>query len=247
MDGWTGLTGWTASTLPMTTSGLDYEGGPASPPGPFVSRINSRRCLPNRLPHMRLGRDELRREPWETARSNHASQAPGHRSLAPSRCRWSGSAMRAEICRGHVRLDQFKHDGKGAGAIQSLGVGREERPPSAGVFPLTLYPPSSRTLCGSMPMWPITAIPSRISASTCAMRATPPSSFTAWAPASRRRRRIRHRLFRGLVRANREVGDDRGPFRRARHGPRVVEHLVHRHRGGVRITEHHHPERVADK
>ena len=41
---------------------------------------------------------------------------------------------------------------------------------------------------GVRPMWPITGIPARTSASIVRVLRTPPSIFTAWAPASRRKR-----------------------------------------------------------
>ena len=41
--------------------------------------------------------------------------------------------------------------------------------------------------CGVRPMWPITGIPARTSVSMIRAVRTPPSTLTAWAPASRRK------------------------------------------------------------
>ncbi len=42
--------------------------------------------------------------------------------------------------------------------------------------------------CGVRPMWPMTGIPARANASITRAERMPPSTFTAWAPASRRKR-----------------------------------------------------------
>ena len=51
----------------------------------------------------------------------------------------------------------------------------------------------------------------------------------------------------GLVGAERHVADEERPRRAARDRRGVPNHVVHRHRHGRGITEHHHAERVADQ
>ena len=46
-------------------------------------------------------------------------------------------------------------------------------------------PPRACSDCGVKPMCPITGMPARTTAATCPARASPASSFTAWAPVSR--------------------------------------------------------------
>ena len=51
----------------------------------------------------------------------------------------------------------------------------------------------------------------------------------------------------GLVGHERHVADQIGALRPAPHGLAVVDHLVHGHRHGGVVAEHHHAERVADE
>jgi hypothetical protein len=53
---------------------------------------------------------------------------------------------------------------------------------------LHLNPPSALTDWGVRPMWPITGISACRSASIMGIRTAPPSSFTAWQPASTMKR-----------------------------------------------------------
>ncbi len=54
------------------------------------------------------------------------------------------------------------------------------------LLPWTRTLPIALIACGVSPMWPITGIPARTSVSMIRAVRTPPSTLTAWAPASRR-------------------------------------------------------------
>ncbi len=55
------------------------------------------------------------------------------------------------------------------------------------VLPWTRILPTALIVCGVSPMWPMTGMPARTSASMTRAVRTPPSTLTAWAPASRRK------------------------------------------------------------
>ena len=59
--------------------------------------------------------------------------------------------------------------------------------------------------------------------------------------------RIGHRFVRRAVGIDRQVGDDDGIFHAAGNRTGVADHVVEGDCGGVRVTEHDHTERVADK
>ena len=52
--------------------------------------------------------------------------------------------------------------------------------------PWTRYPPKALTDCGVRPRWAMTGMPAATRSSTCRSTRWPPSSLTAWAPASLR-------------------------------------------------------------
>ena len=77
---------------------------------------------------------------------------------------------------------------------------------------------------------------------------TPPSTLTAWAPASRRKRAgVLERLLGRRVGQERHVADDQRALRAADDGLGVVEHLGHRDAHGRLVAEHDLAERVADE
>ena len=55
------------------------------------------------------------------------------------------------------------------------------------VLPWTRILPAVLIDCGVRPMWPMTGMPARTSVSMTRAVRTPPSTLTAWAPASRRK------------------------------------------------------------
>jgi hypothetical protein len=56
-----------------------------------------------------------------------------------------------------------------------------------------------------------------------------------------------HRVFHRFVTPVRQIGRQQGAGLGARRGPNVVLHLLHRHVRGVRITQHHHAQRISDQ
>ena len=59
---------------------------------------------------------------------------------------------------------------------------------------------------------------------------------------------IPHGLFQAeLEREERHVRNDQRPLGAAAHRARVMNHHVERDRQGCLVTQHHHPERIADK
>ncbi len=94
----------------------------------------------------------------------------------------------------------------------------------------------------------MTGMPARTSASMIRAERTPPSTLTAWAPASRRKMPAFSIASSGRrVGQERHVGDDQRALRAADDGLRVVDHLGHRHADGRLVAEHDLAERIADE
>ena len=75
---------------------------------------------------------------------------------------------------------------EGAGLLDGEGVG-EERPGLVAALALDADLADGVDRLRRQPMWPITGMPARTSVSMIRALRTPPSTLTAWAPASRRK------------------------------------------------------------
>ena len=103
------------------------------------------------------------------------------------------------------------------------------------------------TDCGVSPTWPITGISASVSRAITSSRRSPPSTFTASAPASFTKRiRIPQRLVHiALIRAKRHVRHQQRPLHAAPHRLRVVQRFVQRQRQRAVVAQHHHRHRIA--
>ena len=116
------------------------------------------------------------------------------------------------------------------------------------VLPWTRILPTVLIDCGVRPMWPMTGMPARTSVSMTRAVRTPPSTLTAWAPASRRKIPAFSSASSGVAYdRNGMSADDQRPRRAADDGLGVVDHLGHRHAHGRLVAEDDLPERVADE
>ena len=103
--------------------------------------------------------------------------------------------------------------------------------------------------CGVSPMWPTTGISASTMRSTRRARFSPPSIFTASAPASLMKRAALRSASRWLTwyDANGMSATRNARFTPRRHRARVVQHLLHGDGQGVFVAQHHHAQRVADQ
>ena len=116
------------------------------------------------------------------------------------------------------------------------------------VLACTLYPPMVWIDCGVRPMWPITGISARTSASIIGRRLRPPSSFTAWAPARIEHCRVANRvLHRHVVAEPGQIADHQRRRLGSGDGADVVGDVGHGDLERVVVAEDHHGHRVTDE
>ena len=93
---------------------------------------------------------------------------------------WSRSVTAVASCSGISSRTMLKAPASWTARASAMSV----RAPSR-VLPWTRTLPTVLIDWGVSPMWPMTGIPARTSASMTRAVRTPPSTLTAWAPASR--------------------------------------------------------------
>ncbi len=147
---------------------------------------------------------------------------------------------RADANRGNAQLvgdlrrqfarHRFEHDGKCARRFHGARIANQAARPSPRSCPAPGNRQARCSDCGVSPTWPITGISASTSRAINSTRRSPPSTFTASAPASltnRTRMAQRFRRF-DVIAAIRHVGDQQSAPHPAPHSARVVQHLFHR-------------------
>ena len=95
---------------------------------------------------------------------------------------WSRSVIAAASCSGTSSRTIEKAPASWTANASAMSARAWSR-----VLPWTRTLPTPLIDCGVSPMWPITGIPARTRASITRAVRTPPSTLTAWTPASRRK------------------------------------------------------------
>ncbi len=176
-----------------------------------------------------------------------ARPAPGHRSWVPAPIPTVGMVSLPVIwvasSAGTISITTATAPAS-ATAIASWTVCSAASP-----RPCTRKPPRPLTLCGVKPMWAITGMPACVSTAICSATRSPPSSFTACAPASFMNRVAVARacVRAGLVAAERQVGHHQRVRRTAHHAAHQRDQLVDRDRHGGVVAVHHVGGGVADQ
>ena len=98
-----------------------------------------------------------------------------------------GMRSRSVIGRGQLLRHELEDDREGAGLLDRERVGEQRAGLVAGLA-LDADLADRVDRLRRQPMWPMTGMPARTSASMIRAVRTPPSTLTAWAPASRRKR-----------------------------------------------------------
>ena len=160
--------------------------------GAHVVGVVARGARDRRPSQVRALLDERRNVPVEQARACRGSRAPGRRSRARRRCRWSAPSRAAVTCarrvvagppraRSRTRPARFERVRVLDQRLDVLGVA----PPAGGSRP------AGGPTAAAGPRWPITGMPTSTMRRTAPAIGRPPSTFTAAAPACSSRPALR--------------------------------------------------------